>query len=321
MRSQTFSLVLVALLALSHYSNAQSTSQEYVKAISELVSPKRLGDATAISPLQTLYYTQLLQPGFLWRDLTTMILLGASTEYVNASVFMEHFSKSFNEKFKWSYTEPANTDANVLKIKPSLGPLKKEVNTDLPTSIKMGPVSETRSPEKVAAGSLNPKVKNPGTVALVKTYVAEMPSDFEWIKGADYLEYGSVGFYRNATIIHSSYSSEMASLAEHMKTDLNIKLRIHGHCNSDADRTIIAAGIMTKFFEISDQDQKRTVTAEELTELRASYAKRYLISQGISPERIQVIGQGAEKMIYSSTSEHAHYNDRIEFELIRNTRM
>lgn len=314
MRSQTFSVVLVVLLALSHFSYGQSVSQEYLKTISDLVTQRGLGEVNTISPLQTLYYTQLLQPGFLWRDLTTMVLLSASSEYDNAFGYMNDFTKSFAQTLKWSYTVPVAPDDGALLITPEMGPLKKEPDTKIPTTVKLTPVAEAKTPAKEV-------VTNKVTVVPVKSHKAEMPSDFEWIKSADYVEYSSVGFYRNAAIIHRSYQAEMASLAEHMKADLNIKLRIHGYCNGDATRTIIAAGIMTKFFEISDQDQKRTVTAKELTELRASYAKRYLISQGVSPERIQVIGQGSEKMIYDATSEHAHYNDRIELELFRNTKL
>lgn len=321
MRSQTFSVGLVVLLALSNHSYGQLSSQEYIKTISDLVNQKANGDATAISPLQTLYYTQLLQPGFLWRDLTTMILLSTSTEYENASLFMDHFSKNFAEKLRLPYASPAKTPADEIIAAPKKESVLKEPNTDLPTAVKMESVSEVKVIEKKVLAPANAANKSAPVVAAPETYVMDMPSDFESIKNADYVEYGSIGFFHNAAIIHPSYQTEMESLAVHMKADLNIKLRIYGHCSGTENRTIIAAGIMTKFFEISNQDQKRTVTAKELTELRASYAKRYLISQGIRPERIHVIGEGSEKMIYPPASEHAHYNDRIELKLIRSTEL
>lgn len=321
MRSQTFSVGLVVLLALSNYSYGQLTSQEYIKTISDLVNQKGNGEATAISPLQTLYYTQLLQPGFLWRDLTTMILLSTSTEYENASIFMDHFSKNFVEKLRLPYASPVKTSASEIIAAPKKESVLKEPNTSLPTAVKVETVSEVKVVEKKVLTPANAAVKSAPVVAAPETYVMDMPSDFESIKSADYIEYGSIGFFHNAAIIHPSYQSEMASLAAHMKADLDITLRIHGYCNSDASRTIIAAGIMTKFFEVTNQDQKRIATAKELTELRASYAKRYLISQGIRPERIQVIGEGAEKMIYPSTSEYAHYNDRVEFVIVRDSKL
>ncbi len=138
----------------------------------------------------------------------------------------------------------------------------------------------------------------------------------EHISGSDYIEYSGVGFYPNTAIIHPSYQTLMESLADHMKQDQTFDLRIHGYCNGDVSRPIILAGIMTKFFNIDDNDQQKTATALELTELRAAYAKRYLMAQGIPAERIKISGEGAQKMIYPESSVYAHYNDRIEFKII-----
>lgn len=316
MRSQTFSIGLAVLLALSNYSYGQMTSKEYLKTIGDLVNKNRFSESNSISPLQTLYYTQLLQPGFLWRDITTMVLLSAGTEYENASLFMDHFSKNFVEKLRWPSAEPPVVAVNEVPKAPRTEVVKKASIAGIATVVKNEPTSDVKAVAKKPLSSNTKKFAD--AVAAAEIKAVDMPADFERIKSADYIEYSSVGFYRNAAIIHPFHEAEMASLAAHMKGDSNIALRIHGHCNGDASRTIVAAGIMTEFFEISNQDQQKTVTAKELTELRASYAKRYLISQGIRPERIQIIGEGAEKMIYPASSEHAHYNDRVEFEIIRN---
>ncbi|MBA4058098.1 MAG: hypothetical protein C0490_25495, partial [Marivirga sp.] len=254
--------------------------------------------------------------GFLWRDLTTMILLSTSTEYESAGLFMDHFSKNFVEKLRWPYMEVANVPVRKVTVAERREPVTGESSVNIPTVIKLEPISDVKVMERKTVTPANRNVRST-SLAATESYVMEMPSDFERIKGADYIEYSSVGFYHNAAIIHPTYQAEMESLAAHMKADPNITLRVHGHCNGDATRTIIAAGIMTKFFEISNQDQQKTATAKEFTELRASYAKRYLISQGIHPERIQIVGEAAEKMIYPPTSEHAHYNDRVELEIVR----
>jgi flagellar motor protein MotB len=59
------------------------------------------------------------------------------------------------------------------------------------------------------------------------------------------------------------------------------------------------------------------MSAMELSKLRAENARRCLVSKGISPDRIQVVAEAGNKMIYPLTSLHAEYNDRIELEIIR----
>jgi outer membrane protein OmpA-like peptidoglycan-associated protein len=323
MRSQTFSVVLFVLLALSNYSYGQFTSKEYLLTLSDLVSKNGSVEQQGISPLQTLYYVQLLQPGFLWRDLTTMILLGTETEYKNASLFMDHFGKNFVEKIKWYAPEPAKAVVPVKEavIVPRNEPVKKEPVVDIPmiVSKEFEPTSQLLAN---ASGNKSVKTsthtKNAVTAGEARAEnVLNVPADFERIKASRYIEYGSIGFYHNAAIIHPSYQTEIASLAAHMKEDLTLELVIRGHCNGNAPRTVITAGIMTEFFEINQHDQQKTATAKELTEWRAAYAKRYLIAQGIRSERIQIVGEGGEKMIHPQTSEHAHYNDRVEFEIVK----
>ena len=48
-----------------------------------------------------------------------------------------------------------------------------------------------------------------------------MPESLEGIISDDYIEYGSIGFYANAAVIHPSYKAEMASIAEHLRGSTN----------------------------------------------------------------------------------------------------
>lgn len=311
MRSQTYSLVLVVLLALSNYSYAQFDTKEYLTTIGDLVNKKGFSENAPLSPLQALYYVQLLQPGFLWKDLTTMILLNSGTEFEKASGLVNEVSKNFVEKIKWPYAEtpegPVSENENGFA---AITPVSDSYVTTMPK----GFTPEITSVEKkeIVNESVVVKATSSGTTLL--------PAELTRIKRSDYIEYGSLGFYYNTAIIHPSYKAEITSLAQHMKADPAIHLVIHGYCNGDAPRTIITAGIMTEFFEINQHDQKKSATAKELSELRAAYAKRFLIAQGIRPDRVQIIGEGAERMIYPTTSKHAHYNDRVELEIIRATK-
>ena len=195
---------------------------------------------------------------------------------------------------------------------------RAEPVADISTVAKREPVSTTKPVEK-KTGVPDAKISSTTNIAseMAISVISTVPNDYERIKGGNFIEYGSIGFYQGTAIIHPFYEGEMASLASHMKSDLTLKLTIHGYCNTSTPGTIIAAGIMTEFFEINSHDQRKTVTSKEFSELRAAYAKRYFISQGISPQRIQTVGEGAAKRIYPETSRYAHYNDRIEFEITK----
>jgi len=319
MKSLAFSLGLVACLALCNSAYGQFSSKEYLLTIGDLVNKKGFSDPYAISPLQSLYYVQLLQPDYLWKDLTTMIRLKTETGYEDTWLFVDYLSKGFVERISWSETEPIKEPVKELITAPRREPVLKGPSANMTTVVNQEYTSEVKRLEKKP---LAPEIKNVNTTKSVNLALPEkgrdgMPTDFHRIKSADYIEYSNVGFYHNAAIIHPSYQAEMASLAAHMKEDLTIELLIHGHCNGNAPRTILTAGIFTKFFEIDSDHQQKIATAKELTELRAAYAKRYLISQGIRPERIQILGEGGERMIYPQTSEHAHYNDRVELVIVK----
>ena len=139
----------------------------------------------------------------------------------------------------------------------------------------------------------------------------------ETIRSADFIEFGSVGFYPNATIMHASFKSEMLSLASYMKENPDFRLIIHGHCHGNAKRTTITLGTSDNFFNMNCENQIRAMSAMELSELRAESARLFLISQGINAERIQIVAEAGNAMIYPLTSLHAEYNDRIEFEILR----
>jgi outer membrane protein OmpA-like peptidoglycan-associated protein len=136
-------------------------------------------------------------------------------------------------------------------------------------------------------------------------------------KRGDYVEFNSVGFYRNSVIMQPSLKVELDGLADLMKEHVNYRVRIHGHCNGNEPRNIVSMGKSTKFFESDAANHKGTASARELTELRAESTKAYLVSQGIAAERIEVKGEGGKMMVYPSNSVYANYNDRVEIEIIR----
>lgn len=326
MRSLSFSLGLVVFLALSNLTYGQFNSKEYLLSLSDLVNKKILSDPYS-NPLQKLYYVHLLPPDYLWKDLATMISLRTETEYEKPRSFVDDFN-TIVEKIRWSDTEPVkasfNTPVREFTTFPLNNTLKKAPDAYMPPvaiTEKEAP-KESNPAEKKKTASLNKPINTTSTtnevsVETVMESESLVPENLDGIISDDFIEYGSIGFYSNAAVIHPSYKAEMASLAAHMKEDPTLELIIHGHCNGTSERAIIMPGILTRFFEIDMYHEQKTTSAKELSEMRAEYAKRYLVAQGVVPERIQTIGEGGEMMIYPSDSDQSRYNDRIELELIR----
>ncbi len=326
MRKLIASLGLVMFLAFSNLAFGQFNSKEYLLTIGDLVTKKGFSEHNAINPLQKLYYIHLLQPDYLWKDLATMIRLNAEIANDGTWSFVDNLS-NIVEKIRWSDDEPVKTSANVHGNTFMAAPLRetfaKEPNAYMTPIVLKETAEEVKPLEKkpvLVSKNTNSPTKPANPVPVTTEPVAEeelmVPESLEGVISDDYIEYGSIGFYANAAVIHPSYKSEMASIAEHLREAPMLHVIIHGHCNGTTPRTIIAPGLLTRFFEIDNYHEQKTASAEELSEMRAEYARRYLVSQGITEERIQIVGEGGGMMIYPATSEHARYNDRVEFEII-----
>ncbi len=144
-----------------------------------------------------------------------------------------------------------------------------------------------------------------------------IPLTLQRAKRGDYIEFNNVSFYRNSVIMQPQFKDEIDGLAGLMKENLNYKVRIHAHCNGNESRDIVTLGKSTKYFESDPTNEKVTGSAKELTELRAEAVRRYLVSEGVSVERIMTKGEGGKEMVYPQNSVYANYNDRVEIEVVR----
>lgn len=170
---------------------------------------------------------------------------------------------------------------------------------------------------KVFEETFNYKDPNPESPATGPDGELVIPINLSRAKRGDYIEFNSVGFYRNSVIMQPQLKDELDGLVTLMKETAGYQVRIHGHCNGNEQRNIVTLGKSTKFFESDASNVRKTGTAKELTDLRAESAKKYLVSQGIAEDRIQVKGEGGKMMVYPKTSVYSNYNDRIEVEVIR----
>jgi len=323
-----FSIGLVMVLALSNCAYAQISSKDYLSSISDLASRQEFREQFVINPLRKLYYEHLLQTDSQWKALAFMFRLRAEAEYRDAWSLIDFVSNDFSDNFTWSFNETNKEPVLELAKNPANDPVIAEpaaVITRVPVSTIVNDRIAMKPVEKKATLATNKPLAEAGATTNEVTVSAPAPktslemAKLESVRNSDYIEFGSIGFYRNAVVIHPSFEADMESLAKYMKENSNFALRIHGHCNGNEPRTIITPPDNSRFFAVASNNEEKTASAKELSELRADYAKRYLVSQGICPDRIQISGEGGTEMVYPETSVYAHYNERIELEIIRPT--
>ena len=129
----------------------------------------------------------------------------------------------------------------------------------------------------------------------------------------------NVYFFEDAVIMKPISRYELSTLVEMLKENPNLKIRIHGHTNGNKrGRMILLPEDSEKFFTLNQPVIEKTGSAKELSLKRAEIIKRYLMSFGISPERMEVIGWGGKKPIYDEMSKLAIKNVRVEIEILEN---
>lgn len=123
-----------------------------------------------------------------------------------------------------------------------------------------------------------------------------------------------VTFYKDAVVMLPVSKTEMDELVNMMKNNPNYEITIHGHCNGNNSRRIIALGENKNYFNNVGSDE-RNGSAKELSRLRAEAVRQYLEDNGIDKSRSQIYAWGAQNMLVSETSKSARLNDRIEIEI------
>jgi len=129
----------------------------------------------------------------------------------------------------------------------------------------------------------------------------------------------NVYFFEDAVIMKPISKYELSTLVEMLKENPNLKIKIHGHTNGNKrGRMILLPEDSENFFSLNQPVIEKTGSAKELSLRRAEIIKRYLISFGISPERMEIIGWGGKKPIYDEMSKLAIKNVRVEIEILEN---
>ena len=141
-----------------------------------------------------------------------------------------------------------------------------------------------------------------------------IPYKLERLKKGDVSVMYHVAFYKDAVVMLAQSMSEMGELVNMMKDNPNYRIKIHGHCNGNNTRKIIALGADKNYFTIQGSDE-RNGSAKELSKLRAEAVQSYLEDNGVSKDRTSIYAWGGQNMLVPETSTSAKLNDRIEIEI------
>lgn len=142
-----------------------------------------------------------------------------------------------------------------------------------------------------------------------------VPFEMVRLKKGDYSVMYNVYFFKDAAIMRPESKYEVNALLEMMKENPKYKIRIHGHTNGKAAGKIIFRGEDKDFFSLTDS-KDGFGSAKKLSEERANVIRDFLISEGVSPERLLIKAWGGKKPIYEKDHAQAHANVRVEIEIV-----
>jgi outer membrane protein OmpA-like peptidoglycan-associated protein len=135
------------------------------------------------------------------------------------------------------------------------------------------------------------------------------------VKRGDYIELDRVKFFTNSDILVPESRAELDELVAMMVDNSGYKIRLHGHTNGDQSRDIVSLGESNDLFAADASNKKYTGSAKELSTLRAETVKRYMVENGVEPERVSVKGEGGKQRIFEGTL--TALNDRVEVEVVK----
>ena len=129
----------------------------------------------------------------------------------------------------------------------------------------------------------------------------------------------NIFFYNDAAVMIPESKYELNKLLQMMQENPKYRLMLHGHTNGNGRGKIIYVGPNKDYFSITKDDViKESGSAKELSGARAQVIKDWLVSQGISQNRIETKSWGGVRMLHDKDSQHARRNVRVEVEVLEN---
>jgi outer membrane protein OmpA-like peptidoglycan-associated protein len=138
-----------------------------------------------------------------------------------------------------------------------------------------------------------------------------IPYKLERLQKGDVSVMYNVAFYHDAAVLIPQSRTDLDELVTMMNENPDYEITIHGHCNGKNDRNITRA---TDCFDITNSRQFFG-SAKELSTLRATAIRDYVVSKGINSRRIRTFAWGGRYHLVDPHGSNARLNDRIEIEI------
>jgi len=125
-----------------------------------------------------------------------------------------------------------------------------------------------------------------------------------------------VYFFNDAAVMLPESKYELNNLLQMMEENKNYRIRLHGHTNGNYHGKILALGPEKNFFSMEGVTQM-VGSAKDLSYKRAETIKEYLVTNGISADRIEIKAWGGKRPLYDKHSVNAKKNVRVEVEILQ----
>jgi outer membrane protein OmpA-like peptidoglycan-associated protein len=158
------------------------------------------------------------------------------------------------------------------------------------------------------ADTVKPFIDLMGTTIVVKFDLVR------YYKGDKAILY-NVYFYNDAALMQPESRYELNSLLQMMQEVPSYKIMLHGHTNGNYHGKIITAGESNNFFSL--EGSKNSVgSAKDLARNRAETIKKFLVTNGISADRVSIKSWGGKRPLYDKHGVNAKKNVRVEVEIL-----
>lgn len=163
------------------------------------------------------------------------------------------------------------------------------------------------------------KIINDTTASYTTIYNDTIVVKFEMerYKKKDIVVMYNVFFYDDASVMLPISKHELESLLELMNENKKVKIRLHGHTNGNSMGKIIKLEEGDpNFFTVTARNKETYGSAVTLSKCRSESIKYYLMSNGISEDRVEIKGWGGKSPLYDKNDPLAYKNKRVEVEIV-----
>jgi outer membrane protein OmpA-like peptidoglycan-associated protein len=158
------------------------------------------------------------------------------------------------------------------------------------------------------ADTVKPYIDLMGTTVVVKFDLVR------YYRGDKAIMY-NVYFYNDAAVMAPESKYELNALLQMMQEMPSYKIMLHGHTNGNYNGRIKGLGPEKNFFSLTGSVEG-VGSAKDLSRKRAETIREYLVTNGISADRISIKAWGGKRPLYDRRGANAKKNVRVEVEIL-----